>query len=105
MDQFFTDQDGQLILEAITFDEGTYPATGLARIANKIFPVTTSEPDAQQLVLMITDGLTQESDDQSFSTTIRTNRIQLGIMFIETMEQASSELLLTSLSKLIKHKI
>ncbi|CAF5072765.1 unnamed protein product, partial [Rotaria sp. Silwood1] len=105
IDKGFTDQDGQYILEAITFDEGTYPATGLQRIANKIFPKTESEPKAHQLVLMITDGLTQERDPESFSSTIGKNKINLGVMFIETIEQKSSELLLTSLSQLIKHKV
>ncbi|CAF2124846.1 unnamed protein product [Rotaria magnacalcarata] len=105
IDQLFTDQDGQFILEAISLDEGTYPATGLARIADKIFPVTTSEPNAHQFVLMITDGLTQEREEKSFSTTINKNKINLGIMFIESIEHSSSELLLSSLANLIKHKI
>ncbi|CAF5224704.1 unnamed protein product, partial [Rotaria magnacalcarata] len=39
LDDLFTNQDGQYVLEALTFDDGTYPATGLTRIANKIFPV------------------------------------------------------------------
>ncbi|CAF3956268.1 unnamed protein product, partial [Rotaria magnacalcarata] len=91
IDQLFTDQDGQFILEAISLDEGTYPATGLARIADKIFPVTTSEPNAHQFVLMITDGLTQEREEKSFSTTINKNKINLGIMFIESIEHSSND--------------
>ncbi|CAF3456667.1 unnamed protein product [Rotaria socialis] len=103
LDDLFTNQDGQYVLEALTFDEGTYPATGLARIANKIFPVEEtqrpSESIIHRLVLMITDGLTQERDDQSYSETINRNKINLGFMFIETADQSSSQVLLRRLKQ------
>ena len=103
LDDLFTNQDGQYVLEALTFDEGTYPATGLARIAEKVFPakelVQSSKSIIHRLVLMITDGLTQERDDQSYSEIINRNRINLGFMFIETADQSSSQVLLRGLKQ------
>ena len=98
----FTNEDGQFVLEALTFDEGTYPATGLARVADQVFPVGAdahSPPNTivHRLVLMITDGLTEERDDVSYSRTIAKNKIKLGFMFIESAEQRSSPLLLRGL--------
>ncbi|CAF2142093.1 unnamed protein product [Rotaria magnacalcarata] len=48
---------------------------------------------------MITDGLTQERDDQSYSETINKNKINLGFMFIETADQSSSQVLLRRLKQ------
>ncbi|CAF4645213.1 unnamed protein product, partial [Rotaria sp. Silwood2] len=92
--ELFTNQDGQYVLEALTFDEGTYPATGLARVADQVFPkgkdsITSSNTIVHRLVLMITDGLTEERDGGSYSRTITKNDIKLGFMFIETAEQSS----------------
>ena len=100
----FTNEDGQYVLEALTFDEGTYPATGLARVADQVFPVGADPHCApntivHRLVLMITDGLTEERDDASYSRTIAKNKINLGFMFIETAEQSSSQLLLRGLQQ------
>ena len=100
----FTNEDGQYVLEALTFDEGTYPATGLARVANQVFPVGADSHCApntivHRFVLMITDGLTEERDDASYSRTIAKNKINLGFMFIETAEQSSSQLLLRGLQQ------
>ncbi|CAF4820506.1 unnamed protein product, partial [Rotaria sp. Silwood1] len=103
LNDLFTNQDGQYVLEALTFDEGTYPATGLARIADRVFPVVESEQSSttivHRLVLMITDGLTQERDDASYSRTITKHKINLGFMFIETVDQNSSQVLLKGLTQ------
>ncbi|CAF5148696.1 unnamed protein product, partial [Rotaria magnacalcarata] len=48
---------------------------------------------------MITDGLTQERDDQSYSETINKNKINLGFMLIETADQSSSQVLLRRLKQ------
>ncbi|CAF4310596.1 unnamed protein product, partial [Rotaria sp. Silwood2] len=102
--ELFTNQDGQYVLEALTFDEGTYPATGLARVADQVFPkgkdsITSSNTIVHRLVLMITDGLTEERDGGSYSRTITKNDIKLGFMFIETAEQSSSQVLLKGLGQ------
>ncbi|UJR07196.1 hypothetical protein I4U23_011484 [Adineta vaga] len=102
-DDLFTNQDGQYVLEALTFDEGTYPATGLLRIVDRVFPIDKSgkalDNTIHRLVLMITDGLTQERDDKSYSQTINTYKIDLGFMFIETADQNSSQVLLKGLKQ------
>ncbi|CAF5103271.1 unnamed protein product, partial [Rotaria sp. Silwood1] len=41
LNDHFTYGDGEFVLEALTFDEGTYPSTGLARIPQKLFPTQT----------------------------------------------------------------
>jgi hypothetical protein len=99
--ELFTNQDGQYVLEALTFDEGTYPATGLARVADQVFPVgaDSNNKNIHQLVLMITDGLTEERDDASYSRTIKKNNINLGFMFIETSGQSTSQILLRGLEQ------
>ena len=52
-----------------------------------------------RLALMITDGLTEERDDASYSRTITKNKITLGFMFIESAEQSSSQLLFRGLQQ------
>jgi hypothetical protein len=103
LQELFTNADGQFVLEALTFDEGTYPATGLARVADRVFPEETSISQSSsiihQLVLMITDGLTQERDDASYSRTITKNNLDLGFMFIETAGESSSQVLLKELKQ------
>ncbi|CAF4974908.1 unnamed protein product, partial [Rotaria sp. Silwood1] len=72
--ELFTNQDGEYVLQALTFDEGTYPATGLARVAETVFPSNQPNPPPHtvihRLVLMITDGLTDENKEASYSKTI-----------------------------------
>ena len=52
-----------------------------------------------RLVLMITDGLTEERDGATYSRTITKNKIKLGVMFIESVDQSSSQLLLRGLQQ------
>ena len=72
-------------------------------MADQVFPVGARyahcPPNTivHRLVLMITDGLTEERDDASYSRTITKNNIKLGFMFIESAEQSNSQLLLRGL--------
>ncbi|CAF4918941.1 unnamed protein product [Rotaria sp. Silwood1] len=104
----FTIQDGQYVLEALTFDEGTYPATGLDNISKRVFGLpnenTPSNPFVHRLVLMITDGLTHDNDDTTYSETIKKYDINLGVLFIETAGQSTSQVLLRGLKK-AQHRI
>ncbi|CAF4364696.1 unnamed protein product, partial [Rotaria sp. Silwood2] len=104
----FTIQDGQFVLEALTFDEGTYPATGLDNISNRVFGVADenkpSNPLFHRLVLMITDGLTHDNDDKTYTETIKKYDINLGVLFIETAGQSTSQVLLRGL-KQAQHRI
>ncbi|CAF1312641.1 unnamed protein product, partial [Rotaria sordida] len=99
----FTIQDGQFVLEALTFDEGTYPATGLDNISNRVFGIADennpSNPLIHRLVLMITDGLTHDNDDTTYTETIKKYDINLGVLFIETAGQSTSQVLLRGLKK------
>ena len=44
----FTPLIGQLVLEAFTFDEGTYPATACDFVAKTVFPEQVCQPTAFQ---------------------------------------------------------
>ncbi|CAF0973759.1 unnamed protein product [Adineta steineri] len=103
LDALFTNQDGQFVLEALTFDEGTYPATGLARVADFVFPEgktkSSSGARVHQFVVMLTDGLTQEREDATYAGTTSKHDIELGILFIETNEAETSTVLLDHLKK------
>ncbi|CAF1360663.1 unnamed protein product [Adineta steineri] len=108
LNDHFTHGDGEFILEALTFDEGTYPATGLARITKKVFPKQTSTNSTSttivdKIVIILTDGLTQERDDQTYSLTISEYDIKLGFMFIEDKNSDSSTMLLEALKHQSKH--
>ncbi|CAF5062517.1 unnamed protein product, partial [Rotaria sp. Silwood1] len=108
LNDHFTYGDGEFVLEALTFDEGTYPATGLARIAQKIFPTqtstsSTSDVTIHKIVIILTDGLTQERDNQTYSLTINKHDIKLGFMFIEDKNSNSSTMLLDALKNQSKH--
>ncbi|CAF1183152.1 unnamed protein product, partial [Rotaria sordida] len=109
MDDLFTNQDGQYVLEALTFDEGTYPATGLARVADLVFPRdklrSSSDIIVHQCVVMITDGLTQEREDTTYTGTTDKYGLDLGILFIETGEAETSEVLLEYLKNVTNVKI
>ncbi|CAF3142796.1 unnamed protein product [Rotaria sp. Silwood2] len=106
--ELFTNQDGQYVLEALTFDEGTYPATGLARVADQVFPkgkdsITSSNTIVHRLVLMITDGLTEERDGgssgQAQHCVLKTDDIkELPIKVPELMYQMIKACLTTSSS-------
>ncbi|CAF1361600.1 unnamed protein product [Adineta steineri] len=108
LNDHFTHGDGEFVLEALTFDEGTYPATGLARITKKVFPKQTltnsnSNTIVHKIVIILTDGLTQERDDQTYSSTINEYKINLGFMFIEDKTSNSSTMLLEALKNQSKH--
>lgn len=65
----FTRAVGQRVLESFTYNEGSYPATGLLAVANKIWPQplrTEEKGSVHRIVIMITDGLTVEKNPQDF---------------------------------------
>ena len=101
--ELFTVKDGEYVLQALTFDEGTYPATGLARVAESVFSSKETKVAAgaviHRLVLMITDGLTSERNDGRYTETIKKNNINLGFLFIETGKQNNSQVLLRGLGQ------
>ncbi|CAF3213457.1 unnamed protein product [Rotaria socialis] len=103
LDDLFTIQDGQYVLEALTFDEGTYPATGLARVADRVFPEgknnSSTDVHVHQFMIMITDGLTNEREDATYLGTTKKHNIDLGILFIETDKEATSQVLLDCLTQ------
>ncbi|CAF1153394.1 unnamed protein product [Didymodactylos carnosus] len=55
------------------------------------------------MVIILTDGLTQERDDGTYSSTISKYDIKLGFMFIEDKDSNSSTMLLEALKDQSKH--
>lgn len=82
---------GQRVLESFSFDQGTYPATGLLNIAEKVWPHGLSEEDSKQhhrVMLMIVDGLTQERNPEDY-TRVRDNKnFDLVVLNLEDDKQA-----------------
>ncbi|KAK3259693.1 hypothetical protein CYMTET_31322 [Cymbomonas tetramitiformis] len=74
---------GQRILDCLTYDEATYPATGLQNIAPRVWsePVAAllggaatirdEDTSRHRVVLMILDGLTQERVPEDYLQTLR----------------------------------
>ncbi|CAF4340196.1 unnamed protein product, partial [Didymodactylos carnosus] len=102
----FGGRTNQKILKNLN-DHFTY-ATGLARITQKVFPirtstVSTSNTTVHKMVIILTDGLTQERDNETYSLTISKYDIKLGFMFIEDKNSNSSTMLLEALKRQSKH--
>jgi len=73
---------GQQILESLTFDEGTYPATGLRALANKVWPRIEAKEGYtdHRVAIMITDGLTQETRIQDYKQVTTGKGVRLHII-------------------------
>lgn len=76
---------GEQILESFTFDEGTYPATALANFASKLGwdkPIQKGE-NKHRMMLMMTDGLTQQEFRDDWNNVTKVNNINLSILLIQ----------------------
>eukprot|EP01127_Copromyxa_protea_P012712 TRINITY_DN3334_c0_g4_i1.p1 TRINITY_DN3334_c0_g4~~TRINITY_DN3334_c0_g4_i1.p1 ORF type:complete len:2536 (-),score=396.53 TRINITY_DN3334_c0_g4_i1:97-7002(-) len=81
IDTPFDNELGEQILESFSFDEGTKPATALGRTVNQLWG--NSEPDRLQhrMVLMITDGLTNETDVKDWMKHVQ--KINFSLLLIK----------------------
>lgn len=71
LDQPFDRVVGELILESLTYTEGTYPATAVGFIAKNVFRQQDAAIDPQRhqrhrLLFMLLDGITTESNPADY---------------------------------------
>jgi hypothetical protein len=88
LDDPFSNTLGEQILSSFSYDEGTYPATGLLKISEKLWPNSLSNTTTKhRLVIMITDCLTEERDPKDWTKTACDFKFNLGILFINDERQ------------------
>ena len=91
MNEPFTQLVGQRILESFSFDQGTYPASAVRHVAEKVWPMTLSEQQTLQnhrVMLMILDGLTQERHAEDYISICREKSIDLVVLNLKDEVQA-----------------
>jgi hypothetical protein len=86
---------GQRVLESFSFDEATYPADGFAVLSKKVWKEKKVPKNTHRIVLMITDGLAQQSNPDSYADIIEDYSISLNILNLKdtTLNQAALRLL------------
>ncbi|CAF4731586.1 unnamed protein product, partial [Rotaria sp. Silwood2] len=74
---------GQYILESFTTDEKTLPATALKQIAenNELFG-STIKPNVKRFIIMITDGISSQTDTELFTTELAKAKADLYMVCI-----------------------
>jgi hypothetical protein len=60
LDDAFNDAVGQQMLECMTFDESSHPATGIKNIAEIVWASRPCAPNVRRVMLMVTDGYSTE---------------------------------------------
>lgn len=87
----FTYATGQKILEGFTYNEGTHPGTNLKAIAHETWgsAAQVHAPDARKhrMVMMIYDGMTQESVADDYLAVTREYQFDLCILNIKDQHQ------------------
>ena len=87
---------GQQILESLKYDEATAPATALARIPEELWPKETPE-NVKKVIIMLTDGLTNEKIVENYLTPMKTHGFLLHILHLSEGLKSSSFSLLNPL--------
>ncbi|KAK9850465.1 hypothetical protein WJX84_007216 [Apatococcus fuscideae] len=81
LDQPFDHLVGQQILEGFSYTEGTYPASNLERIAKAVWPedipASSSTKQTHRAILMVLDGLTQETVTEDYRGILQQKDINL----------------------------
>ena len=90
MDEPFTQLIGQKILESFSFNEGTYPASAVRHVAEKVWPDRLSEDERLQchrVMLLIMDGLTQERSARDYTSVCKDKDIDLVVLNLKDKAQ------------------
>ena len=87
----FTYATGQKILEGFAYNEGTHPGTNLKAIAHETWGISpqvqNSEASKHRMVMMIYDGLTQESVADDYLAITREYKFDLCVLNIKDQHQ------------------
>ncbi|KAK9820719.1 hypothetical protein WJX74_002690 [Apatococcus lobatus] len=91
LDQPFDHLVGQQILEGFSYTEGTYPASNLERIAKAVWPedipASSSTKQTHRAILMVLDGLTQETVTEDYRGILQQKDINLCVLNIKDSHQ------------------
>eukprot|EP00743_Colponemidia_sp_Colp-15_P013099 GILK01015097.1.p1 GENE.GILK01015097.1~~GILK01015097.1.p1 ORF type:complete len:1309 (+),score=173.68 GILK01015097.1:591-3929(+) len=86
LDEPFSHARGEQILESFTYDEGTYPATALQAVCDTVWKPSTTIADENvvrhRIVLMVTDGLTTESQESDWKEVIERLGLHLSVLLL-----------------------
>ena len=94
MDKPFTQLIGQKILESFSFNEGTYPASAVRHVAEKVWPDRLSEDERLQchrVMLLIVDGLTQERSPKDYTSICEQKEFELVVLNLK--DEAQKEIM------------
>jgi len=79
----FSYELGEKILESFTYDEGTYPATALQTAAETLWGRGPPSANQHRMMLMITDGLTQQTTLAHWKDELTRHQINLSLLLIK----------------------
>lgn len=73
---------GEQILAGFTYDESSHIATGVAAVAKNVFPGSGggAEPHERRIMLLVTDGLSQELTEKNFSDIRQKHDMELAVL-------------------------
>ena len=94
MDEPFSQLIGQKIIESFSFNEGTYPASAVRHVAEKVWPTQLSENKKLQyhrVMLLITDGLTQERSPEDYISVCKEREFELVVLNLK--DEAQKEIM------------
>jgi len=99
IDEPMGEDKGEQILESFTFNEGTYPADGLLFAVEHGFKRRDQDRDLSPLspvqvhraVIMITDGISGQSDPQQYITILRERDVNFAIVQIAGQSERGLE--------------
>lgn len=73
---------GEQILAGFTYDESSHIATGVAAVANHVFASSrgNAEPHERRIMVLVTDGLSQELAERNFSDIRQKHDMELAVL-------------------------
>ena len=83
-DQPMTVKRGEQILASFSFNHGTFPASCLRHVAERLWPKLSRprQPQQQRVVIMMTDGFTNEAFMSDYGSVTEEYGVKLNIMFL-----------------------
>ena len=73
---------GEQIIESLTFDQGTVPASCLQNVCEKLWPKEKKANYQYHIVISITDGIILQNDATIWKEIITNYQLQLGFVFL-----------------------
>jgi len=73
---------GEQIIESLTFDQGTVPASCLKNICQKLWPKEKKASYQYHIVIAITDGIILQNDATTWREIVENYQLELGFVFL-----------------------